>query len=156
MIFNFSKFFGGKSVSKSLAKSRLHFVLVQDRTGLTNDEMANFKKEMVSVIEKYFVIDKKGFDIEYKRDTDLTTLVINSPIVVRRQESIHHEVGSGKRREKQRDRQKAKGSESAHADEMSFDDGSDATGTDSSSEETSQNEVNAKNVESAQELPKAI
>ena len=134
MIFNFAKLFGGKSVSKSLAKSRLHFVLVQDRTGLTNDEMAGFKREMVSVIEKYFVIDKKGFDIEYKRDTDLTTLVINSPIVVRRQESIHHEVGSSKRREK--NKQKA-------SEENSSDTSDDL-------------EVEAQNTENVEDMPKAI
>lgn len=77
---------GDGSRSKSSAKSRLHFVLVQDRTGLNNEELASFKKEMVEVIERYFVIDESGFDIDYKRDSDLTTLVINSPIVVRRQD----------------------------------------------------------------------
>jgi len=88
------KFFTSGAKSKSMAKSRLHFVLVQDRTGLTNEEMSKFKAEMVSVLEKYFVIDKQGFDIDYKRESDSTTLVINSPIVVRRQDGLHHEVGS--------------------------------------------------------------
>lgn len=77
--------FGDNSESKSVAKSRLHFVLVQDRAGLTNDEMAVFKEEMVKVIEKYFVIDKEGFDIKYHRQADTTTLLINSPVIVRRQ-----------------------------------------------------------------------
>jgi cell division topological specificity factor len=72
--------------SKASARSRLSFVLVQDRTGLNNDELASFKKEMIEVIERYFVIDESGFDIEYKRQADTTTLVINSPIVVRRQD----------------------------------------------------------------------
>lgn len=70
--------------SKALAKSRLSFVLVQDRTGLTPEEMTKFKREMVDVIEKYFEIDEKGFDISYKRETDTTTLLINSPVIVRR------------------------------------------------------------------------
>jgi len=87
------KLFGHKA-SKSTAKSRLHFVLVQDRTGLTNDELANFKSEMVQVIEKYFVIDKTGFDISYKRNDDTTTLFINSPIIVRRQDSPDSGVGA--------------------------------------------------------------
>ena len=78
------KFFGVDNSSKDLAKSRLHFVLVQDRTGLTNEEMAGFKEEMVKVIEKYFVIDKDGFDISYHRDVETTTLLINSPVIVRR------------------------------------------------------------------------
>ena len=79
------KLFGESNASKSVAKSRLHFVLVQDRAGLTNDEMAIFKEEMVKVIEKYFVIDKEGFDIKYHRLADTTTLLINSPVIVRRQ-----------------------------------------------------------------------
>ena len=73
------KLFGQSNESKETAKSRLHFVLVQDRTGLTNEEMAGFREEMVKVIEKYFVIDKEGFDIKYHRLADTTTLLINSP-----------------------------------------------------------------------------
>lgn len=80
--------------SKSLAKSRLSFVLIQDRTGLTQEEISNFKKEMVAVIEKYFVIDETGLDVSYKRETESTTLVINSPVVVKRQEGFKHRVGS--------------------------------------------------------------
>ncbi len=78
------RLFGSDNESKSVAKSRLHFVLVQDRTGLTNEEMAVFRQEMVKVIERYFVIDKEGFDIKYHRLADTTTLLINSPVIVRR------------------------------------------------------------------------
>lgn len=87
--------------SKSLAKSRLSFVLVQDRTGLTNEEISMFKREMIAVIDKYFVIDEKGFDISYERDNDTTTLLINSPIIVKRQESSSgHEAGARHKRKK--------------------------------------------------------
>ena len=79
--------FGRNGDSKSLAKSRLHFVLVQDRTGLTNEEMNNFKQELVTVIEKYFHLDKEGFDVAYKRESDESTLLINSPVLVKRQEA---------------------------------------------------------------------
>ena len=67
------KLFGGQS-SKHRAKSRLHFVLVQDRTGLTSEDMAKFREEMIAVIDKYFVIDKQAFDVSYKRDSQSTTL----------------------------------------------------------------------------------
>ncbi len=83
--------FGDNNESKDVAKSRLHFVLVQDRTGLTNEEMAGFREEMVKVIEKYFVIDKEGFDIKYHRLADTTTLLINSPVIVRRAGSIQRQ-----------------------------------------------------------------
>jgi len=75
---------GADRGSKSAAKSRLHFVLVQDRTGLSNNEMAKFKREMVAVIEKYFVIEDRELDIQYQRESDCTTLLINSPVHVRR------------------------------------------------------------------------
>lgn len=94
MLNKLRNFFGNGSASKAMAKSRLHFVLVQDRTGLSNTEMAAFKKELISVIEKYFVIDEQGFDISYQRESDLSTLLINSPIVVRRQEGLHAQVGA--------------------------------------------------------------
>lgn len=82
------RFFGNRNgESKNVARSRLHFVLVQDRSGLSNDEMAKFKEEMCRVIDKYFEIDKAGFDISYKREAETTTLLINSPVVVRRGEA---------------------------------------------------------------------
>jgi len=74
----------GASQSKAVAKSRLHFVLVQDRSGLSNDEMARFKKELVGVIKKFFFIEDTGIEIDYQRDQDSTTLVINSPVLRRR------------------------------------------------------------------------
>jgi cell division topological specificity factor len=89
------------SESKSLAKSRLSFVLVQDRTGLTNEELAKFKREMIEVIDRYFVIDEHGFDISYQRDNDTTTLLINSPIIVRRQEgTADYQAGARTKKKK--------------------------------------------------------
>ena len=93
------KLFGkGQTDSKNNAMSRLHFVLVQDRAGLTAAEMATFKSELMAVLEKYFIVDKQGFDVDYRRDADSTTLLINSPIVVRRQEMMGGNVGVEKSR----------------------------------------------------------
>ena len=89
-----NRLFRSNNESKSSAKSRLHFVLVQDRTGLSNEHLAAFRKEMIDVIQKFFVIDESGFDVSYKRETGMTTLVINSPIVVRRNEAIGGKVGN--------------------------------------------------------------
>ncbi len=90
------KIFGVKNSSKALAKNRLHFVLVQDRAGLTNEEMSSFRAEMLKVIEKFFVIDKKGFDISYERMGDMTTLLINSPILVKKQSIGDAQLNSNK------------------------------------------------------------
>ncbi len=92
------KLFGRNTDSNKRAKSRLHFVLVQDRTGLTTDEMAGFKSEIMAVVEKYFVVDKQAFDVEYKRESDSTVLLINSPVVVKRQEAIGGRVGTERQR----------------------------------------------------------
>ncbi|MCB0317763.1 MAG: cell division topological specificity factor MinE [Bdellovibrionales bacterium] len=94
------KLFGNNGNSKSLAKSRLHFVLVQDRTGLTNEEMNNFKQELVTVIEKYFHLDKEGFDVAYKRESDASTLLINSPVLVKRQQAPKGKIEKRKIKEK--------------------------------------------------------
>lgn len=96
------RLFMGDKESKSVAKSRLHFVLVQDRAGLTNEEMASFKKELVECIEKYFVIDETGFDIDYEREGDSTTLLINSPVIVKRQQAPAGVVGSKRGKNKKK------------------------------------------------------
>ena len=74
----------GNGDSKSAAKSRLHFVLVQDRSGLTNEELAGFKKDLIDVIKKFFIIDDNGVEVAYQRDSGATTLLINSPVLRRR------------------------------------------------------------------------
>ncbi len=89
------KFFG-ESSSKTKARSRLHFVLVQDRSGLTSEDMANFKSELVEVISKYFEIDKENFDVAYERDSSSTTLLINSPVQVKRKSKKHKKNKNGK------------------------------------------------------------
>ena len=105
------KFWGSTLDSKNRAKSRLHFVLVQDRTGLSAEDMASFKRELIRVIERYFIIDKQGFDVSYHREGKTTTLLINSPVVVRRQESPDKNVGAKpQRRGKNRRKTKAQSS----------------------------------------------
>jgi len=82
-----SKFFGNGS-SKSKAKSRLHLVLVQDRTGLNGDEMSDFRLDLLNVLKKYFVIEDNGLDVQYQRDSGSTTLSINSPVLRRKPQVV--------------------------------------------------------------------
>lgn len=70
----------GRSRSKGEAKNRLEMVLVQDRSGLSANDMEVFQKEILSVITKFFVLEKKGLEIEWKRADGSTALVINTPI----------------------------------------------------------------------------
>ena len=81
-----------KSITKHLfnnklstvtAKNRLQMVLVQDRSGLTNREMEMFKKDLMDVISKYFVIENKHLDVNWERSDHETALVINTPVTGR-------------------------------------------------------------------------
>lgn len=94
-MFKFLKWIFGsgnrRSASNFIAKNRLTVVLVQDRTGLTSRELEEFRASLISVIEKYFVIDVSGFDLDYKRQGDCTILSISSPVLIKRLNSNQSE-----------------------------------------------------------------
>lgn len=127
---------GGGRESKNEAKSRLQFVLVQDRTGLNNEDMVSFKCELVKVIERYFVIDKQGFDVSYQREGASTTLLINSPVVVRRQDIPDREVeAKSRRRGKGRKKAKTRAAGSSASETVSEKSPESVTGTGASATE---------------------
>lgn len=72
-----------KAFSKQTAKNRLQMVLVQDRSGLTSDEMDLFKRDLMDVIARYFVVERNALDIEWQRNDNTTALIINTPVVGR-------------------------------------------------------------------------
>ena len=78
----FAKLFG-KRLSYQTAKNRLQMVLVQDRSGLTTEEMDLFKKDLLEVISKYFHIENTALEVEWERHESETALVINTPVVGR-------------------------------------------------------------------------
>ena len=78
------KLFGGPNgSSRRTAKNRLEMVLVQDRSGLSSQEMDHFRKDLLEVIGRYFVLEQKEVDIEWKRSDAATALLINTPVVGR-------------------------------------------------------------------------
>ena len=83
MLDNLRTLFWGKRFSNKTAKNRLQMVLVQDRSGLTSKDMDFFKKDLLEVISKYFVVETKNLQIEWKRSDSATALVINTPITGR-------------------------------------------------------------------------
>ena len=76
------KLFGNVN-SKQTAKNRLQMVLVQDRSGLTSEEMELFRKDLLDVISKYFSLEKRSVQIEWHRTESETALMINTPVVSR-------------------------------------------------------------------------
>ena len=74
--------FGGR-FSKETAKNRLQMVLVQDRSGLAGEDLDFFKQDLLDVISKYFVLERKNVQVEWQRASNTTALVINTPIISR-------------------------------------------------------------------------
>ena len=70
----------GRTISKNTAKNRLQMVLVQDRSGLSSNEMDLFKRDLLEVISKYFVLEAKSLQVEWQRSDSVTALVINTPV----------------------------------------------------------------------------
>lgn len=76
----FEKFFG-KSNSKEVAKKRLQFALVYDKLDITEEVLGNLQQDIIEVVSRYFVIDKKSLKLDIQREEELSALVINTPII---------------------------------------------------------------------------
>lgn len=76
----FKKIFN-KNGSKETAKKRLQFALVYDRLEVSDDMLQNMQNEIVDVISRYFVIDRKQLKLNITRQDDLSALVLNTPIL---------------------------------------------------------------------------
>ncbi|MCB0344872.1 MAG: cell division topological specificity factor MinE [Bdellovibrionales bacterium] len=81
-MFGLARIFG-KDGSKKQAKNRLQMVLVQDRSGLTPQDMDLFKKDLIGVISKYFETERSHIDVEWQRENGSTALIVNMPVVGR-------------------------------------------------------------------------
>ena len=73
----------GKKFSHQTAKNRLQMVLVQDRSGLSTADMDEFKKDLLAVISKYFLIESESLEVEWDRADNETALIINTPVTGR-------------------------------------------------------------------------
>ena len=58
-------------------------VLVQDRSGLTPQEMEFFRRDLLDVFTKYFVLERKNLEIDWERAEHSIALVINTPVMRR-------------------------------------------------------------------------
>ena len=66
--------------SNSKAKNRLQMVLVQDRSGLSPQDMEVFKKDLIEVINRYFELEHNELEVEWQRNEASTALIINTPV----------------------------------------------------------------------------
>lgn len=74
------KFFG-KSNSSDTAKKRLQFALIYDQMEVSEETLHNLQKDVVEVVSRYFVIDENSIKLDIQRNKDISTLVVNTPIL---------------------------------------------------------------------------
>lgn len=66
--------------SKNIAKDRLKFVLIHDRSKVNPEIMGKIKEEMLQVISKYLSVDMDACEIQLKNEKRETILEANIPI----------------------------------------------------------------------------
>jgi cell division topological specificity factor len=70
-----------KNGSKVEAKKRLQFALVYDRLEVSDDILEEMQNEIVTVISRYFVIDRDQLKLDITRQNDLSALMLKTPII---------------------------------------------------------------------------
>ena len=70
----------GRNGSKDVAKERLRFVLVHDRTNLAPETMEALRVDLIQVISKYMDIDQRQMDIQFAKENNSIALVANIPV----------------------------------------------------------------------------
>lgn len=75
------KLFGKNGGSREAAKRRLQFALVYDRLEVSDEILKNMQNEIVTVITRYFVIDRNQLKLDITRDDEMSALVFNTPII---------------------------------------------------------------------------
>ena len=70
----------GRDGSKDVAKERLRFVLVHDRTNLAPETMEALRVDLIQVISKYMDIDQSQMDIQFAKENNSIALVANIPV----------------------------------------------------------------------------
>ena len=67
--------------SKSVAKSRLQLILVQDRTGVDEEIMKSLQADLTEVLSKYFILKPDHVEMDLHREKDSMALVANIPVL---------------------------------------------------------------------------
>src|SRR5713101_6022687 len=74
------RFLGGKDSSKNVAKDRLQVVLVYDRLGLSAEQMAALRKDILEAISRHIAIDSDRVKIDFLHQHTPAEVVINAPV----------------------------------------------------------------------------
>ena len=70
----------GRRKSKDKLKERLKLVLSYDRAKLSAGNMEELKRELLTVIKKYFPAEDNDYDVKVEQHGDRMVLVANLPV----------------------------------------------------------------------------
>ena len=73
----------GRSSSRQVAKERLQFVLVHDRTQISPQLLETLKDEIIAVISQHVAIEREGVEITLAQNRRESRLQADIPIAAR-------------------------------------------------------------------------
>lgn len=75
------KLFGrGSKSPRSVAKGRLHLVLMHDRAAISPAIMDEMRREILKVLSRYMDIDESALEMNVERENNTVALIANVPI----------------------------------------------------------------------------
>lgn len=75
------KLFGrGDKSPRSVAKDRLHLVLMHDRASIPPAIMEEMRREILQVLSRYMEIDESALEMNVEREKNTVALIANVPI----------------------------------------------------------------------------
>ena len=90
--------------TKETAKNRLKLVLMQDRSNLEPETMAQLREELIEVISKYIVIDKESLGLNLDGDGESMALMLNIPVIrAKKPEEIREALEAAKNKKQEVD-----------------------------------------------------
>jgi len=70
-----------KASSGGIAKKRLQFAIIYDKLEVSDTMLQSLHQDIITVISKYFEIDRESLKIDIKPTDDLSSLVVNTHIL---------------------------------------------------------------------------
>ena len=84
----------------SVAKNRLKLVLVHDRVKISPQEMEQLKQDLIDAISKYVAIDQDQVEVSLTKKDKTTSLIVNIPVKIRKNEKEGKNRTSFRRKKK--------------------------------------------------------
>lgn len=111
--------------TKETAKNRLKLVLMQDRSNLEPETMAQLREELIEVISKYIVIDKESLGLNLDGDGESMALMLNIPVIrAKKPEEIREALEAAKAKQVEVNSEEAEATDNENETVVEFSEGS--------------------------------